>query len=44
MRANYNDFATLVTKSAMKMISTPEPTEKALAELQPELERTVPLK
>jgi len=44
VRANYNDFATLVTKAAMKMISTPEPTAKALAELQTELERQVPLK
>ena len=44
VRANYNDFATLVTKAAMKMISTPEPTAKALADLQAELERQVPLK
>jgi multiple sugar transport system substrate-binding protein len=44
VRANYNDFATAVTKSAMKMISTPEPTDKVLAELQRELEKTVPLK
>ena len=44
VRANYNDFATAVTKSAMKMISTQEPTDKVLAELQKELEKTVPLK
>jgi hypothetical protein len=44
VRANYNDFATLVTKAAMKMISTQEPTAKALADLQAELERQVPLK
>ncbi len=44
VRANYNDFATAVTKSGMKMISTAEPTEKVLAELQRELERAVPLK
>lgn len=44
VRANYNDFATLVTKAAMKMISSPEPTTKALADLQAELERQVPLK
>src|SRR6187455_1701728 len=31
VRANYNDFATLVTKAAMKMISTQEPTAKAMA-------------
>ena len=39
VRADYNDFATLVTKAAMKMISTQEPTQKVLAELQAELER-----
>lgn len=44
VRANYNDFATLVTKAAMKMISTQEPTAKALADLQADLERQVPLK
>ena len=44
MRASYNDFATLVTKAAMKMISTQEPTQKVMAELQTELERNVPLK
>ena len=44
VRANYNDFATLVTKAAMKMISTQEPTAKAMADLQAELERQVPLK
>ena len=44
VRANYNDFATLVTKAAMRMISTQEPTPKVLAELQAELERNVPLK
>ena len=44
VRANYNDFATLVTKAAMKMISTQEPTAKALSDLQAELERQVPLK
>lgn len=44
VRANYNDFATLVTKAAMRMISTPEPTAKALADLQAELERQVPLR
>ena len=44
VRANYNDFATAVTKSGMKMISTQEPTDKVLAELQKELEKTVPLK
>ena len=44
VRADYNDFATHVTKAAMKMISTQEPTQKVLAELQSELERSVPLK
>jgi len=44
VRASYNDFATAVTKAAMKMISTQEPTAKVLAELQTELERQVPLK
>ena len=44
VRADYNDFATLVTKAAMKMISTQEPTPKVMAELQSELERNVPLK
>jgi multiple sugar transport system substrate-binding protein len=44
VRASYNDFATLVTKAAMKMISTQEPTQKVMAELQTELERSVPLK
>jgi hypothetical protein len=44
VRAEYNDFATLVTKAAMRMISTQEPTAKVLAELQSELERSVPLR
>jgi multiple sugar transport system substrate-binding protein len=44
VRAEYNDFATLVTKAAMKMISTQEPTPKVLAELQAELEKSVPLR
>jgi multiple sugar transport system substrate-binding protein len=44
VRAEYNDFATLVTKAAMRMISTQDPTQKVLADLQAELERTVPLK
>lgn len=44
VRANYNDFATAVTKSAMKMLSTQEPTAKVLADLQAELERTLPLR
>ncbi len=44
VRAGYNDFATAVTKAAMKMISTQEPTAKVMAELQSELERQVPLK
>jgi multiple sugar transport system substrate-binding protein len=44
VRAEYNDFATLVTKAAMKMISTQEPTPKVMAELQAELERNVPLR
>lgn len=44
VRAGYNDFATQVTKAAMRMISTQEPTPKVLAELQAELERSVPLK
>lgn len=44
VRANYNDFATAVTKSAMRMISTQDPTDKVLVDLQRELERTLPLK
>jgi multiple sugar transport system substrate-binding protein len=44
VRAGYNDFATAVTKAAMRMISTQEPTAKVMAELQSELERQVPLK
>jgi len=44
VRAGYNDFATAVTKSAMKMLSTQEATAKVLADLQAELERTLPLK
>ena len=44
VRANYNDFATLVTRAAMRMISTQDPTQKVLADLQAELERNVPLK
>ena len=44
MRASYNDFATLVTRAAMRMISTQDPTQKVLADLQAELERNVPLK
>jgi multiple sugar transport system substrate-binding protein len=44
VRAQYNDFATLVTKSAMRMISTSDPTSKVLADLQAELARELPLK
>jgi multiple sugar transport system substrate-binding protein len=44
VRAGYNDFATAVTKAAMRMVSSPEPTAKVLAELQAELERSLPLK
>jgi multiple sugar transport system substrate-binding protein len=44
VRAEYNDFATLVTKAAMRMISTPDPTPKVLADLQSELARQLPLK
>lgn len=44
VRANYNDFATAVTKAAMKMISTQEPTAKVLADLQVDLEKQLPLK
>jgi multiple sugar transport system substrate-binding protein len=44
VRANYNDFATPVTKAAMRMISTQEPTAKVLADLQKELEGSLPLK
>lgn len=43
VRANYNDFANLVTKAAMRMISTQDPTQRVLADLQKELERSVPL-
>ena len=44
VRADYNDFATLVTKAAMRMISTSDPTPKVLADLQAELTRQLPLK
>jgi hypothetical protein len=44
VRAEYNDFATLVTKAAMRMISTQDPTQKVMADLQAELERNVPLR
>ncbi|MDH5286659.1 MAG: sugar ABC transporter substrate-binding protein [Betaproteobacteria bacterium] len=44
VRAGYNDFATAVTKAAMRMVSSPEPTAKVLSELQSELERSLPLK
>jgi multiple sugar transport system substrate-binding protein len=43
VRAGYNDFATLVTRAAMRMISTQDPTPKVLADLQAELARTLPL-
>jgi multiple sugar transport system substrate-binding protein len=43
VRAGYNDFATLVTKAAMRMVSTQDPTPRVLADLQRELERSVPL-
>jgi len=43
VRAGYNDFATQVTKAAMRMISTQDPTARVLADLQRELERAVPL-
>jgi hypothetical protein len=44
VRANYNDFATPVTRAAMRMISTQEPTAKVLADLQKELEGSLSLK
>ncbi len=44
VRAEYNDFATLVTKAAMRMISTSDPTPAVLADLQAELTRQLPLK
>jgi multiple sugar transport system substrate-binding protein len=44
VRANYNDFATPVTRAAMRMISTQEPTARVLADLQKELEGSLPLK
>ena len=44
VRAGYNDFATAVTKAAMRMISTTDPTARVLADLQRELERAVPIK
>jgi multiple sugar transport system substrate-binding protein len=44
VRAGYNDFATQVTKAAMRMISTQDPTPRVLADLQRELERELPLK
>jgi multiple sugar transport system substrate-binding protein len=43
VRAEYNDFATLVTRAAMRMISTQDPTAKVLSELQAELARQLPL-
>jgi multiple sugar transport system substrate-binding protein len=44
VRAEYNDFATLVTKAAMRMISTQDPTPAVLSDLQSELTRQLPLK
>jgi multiple sugar transport system substrate-binding protein len=44
VRAEYNDFATLVTKAAMRMISTQDPTAAVLSDLQAELQRQLPLK
>ena len=44
VRAGYNDFATAVTRAAMKMISTQEPTAKVLADLQSDLDRQIPLR
>jgi len=44
VRAGYNDFATQVTKAAMRMISTQDPTPRVLADLQRDLERELPLK
>lgn len=44
VRVGYNDFATAVTKAAMRMVSSAEPTAKVLADLQSELERALPLK
>jgi len=44
VRAEYNDFATLVTRAAMRMISTQDPTPAVLSDLQAELARQLPLK
>lgn len=44
VRAAYNEYATLVSKAGMRLLTTETPTDKVMADLQAELERRIPLK
>ena len=43
LRENYNEFATLFSRAVMRMLSSSQPTEAILANLQKELNAAVPL-
>lgn len=43
VRANSNEFEAIIRRSALRVLSTQEPVAKIMAELQKELESTVPL-
>ncbi|MBI3706339.1 MAG: hypothetical protein HY246_01410 [Proteobacteria bacterium] len=43
VQANYNEFANLVTRAGMRLMSTSEPTAQVMANLQRELSRAIPL-
>lgn len=43
VRANYNNFATVLSKAGMRLQSTDDPTEQIMKEAQAELQKRVPL-
>jgi multiple sugar transport system substrate-binding protein len=43
VRANFNEYSSILRAAALKVLSTDEPVEKILADAQAELERAVPL-
>ena len=44
VKENYNEFAVIFGRAAMKMISTDEPTAAILTALDADLQKAVPLK
>lgn len=44
LQESYNEYASLFGRAMMRLISTEEPTDRVLANLQRELERAIPLR